>query len=64
MPVINTHQNIAAFLDMLAVSEGTANHPLTKNRGYDVIVTGLDGKRASRFMRTSTMTAALISASA
>lgn len=43
-PVINTHQNIAAFLDMLAVSEGTANHPLTKNRGYDVIVTGLDGK--------------------
>ncbi|EED0309577.1 lysozyme, partial [Escherichia coli] len=28
MPVINTHQNIAAFLDMLAVSEGTANHPL------------------------------------
>ncbi len=44
MPVISTHQNIAAFLDMLAVSEGTANHPLTKNRGYDVIVTGLDGK--------------------
>lgn len=44
MPVINTHQNIAAFLDMLTVSEGTANHPLTKNRGYDVIVTGLDGK--------------------
>ncbi|EFD5709112.1 glycoside hydrolase family protein [Escherichia coli] len=44
MPVMNTHQNIAAFLDMLAVSEGTANHPLTKNRGYDVIVTGLDGK--------------------
>lgn len=30
MPVINTHQNIAAFLDMLAYSEGTANHPLTK----------------------------------
>ncbi|HGX8976958.1 TPA: lysozyme, partial [Escherichia coli] len=26
MPVINTHQNIAAFLDMLAVSEGTVNH--------------------------------------
>lgn len=44
MPIINTHQNIAAFLDMLAYSEGTATHPLTKNRGYDVIVTGLDGK--------------------
>ncbi len=42
MPVINTHQNIAAFLDMLAVSEGTANHPLTKNRGYDVIVSQAD----------------------
>ncbi|EMD7474688.1 hypothetical protein VSU40_000628 [Salmonella enterica] len=28
---------------MLAYSEGTANHPLTKNCGYDVIVTGLDG---------------------
>ncbi|XIV52169.1 glycoside hydrolase family protein [Escherichia coli] len=26
------------------MSEGTANHPLTKNRGYDVIVTGLDGR--------------------
>ncbi len=44
MPVINTHPNVAAFLDMLAWSEGTATHPLTKNRGYDVIVTGLDGR--------------------
>ncbi len=50
MPVINTHQNIAAFLDMLAVSEGTANHPLTKNRGYDVIVTGT-GREAGNFHR-------------
>ncbi|KFD23543.1 MAG: glycoside hydrolase family 104 protein [Yokenella regensburgei] len=44
MPNINTHPNIAAFLDMLAYSEGTATHPLTKDRGYDVIVTGIDGK--------------------
>jgi len=44
MPAINTHQNIAAFLDMLAWAEGTAIHPLTKNRGYDVIVTGMNGK--------------------
>lgn len=44
MPVISAHPNIAAFLDMLAYSEGTATHPLTKNRGYDVIVTGMDGK--------------------
>ncbi|MCI4183671.1 lysozyme, partial [Dickeya dianthicola] len=35
--------NLQAFLDMLAFSEGTANHPLTRNRGYDVIVTGADG---------------------
>lgn len=31
-----------AFLDMLAVSEGTSTSPITKNDGYDVIVTGLD----------------------
>ncbi|UPT55501.1 glycoside hydrolase family 24 protein [Dickeya zeae] len=36
--------NLTAFLDMLAFSEGTATHPLTRNRGYDVIVTGIDGK--------------------
>ncbi|UMB75384.1 glycoside hydrolase family 104 protein [Dickeya fangzhongdai] len=36
--------NLQAFLDMLAFSEGTANHQLTRNRGYDVIVTGADGK--------------------
>lgn len=36
--------NLAAFLDMLAFSEGTATHPLTRNDGYDVIVTGIDGK--------------------
>ncbi|EOC0418876.1 glycoside hydrolase family 104 protein [Cronobacter malonaticus] len=44
MPVIRTSSNLAAFLDMLAWSEGTATHPLTQNSGYDVIVTGLDGK--------------------
>lgn len=43
MPVINTHQNIAAFLDMLAYSEEPRHTP-DENRGYDVIVTGLDGK--------------------
>ncbi|MEC5345078.1 glycoside hydrolase family 104 protein [Brenneria populi] len=36
--------NLCPFLDMLAFSEGTASHPLTRNNGYDVIVTGLDGK--------------------
>lgn len=38
------NSNLTAFLDMLAFAEGTATHPLTRNRGYDVIVTGMDGK--------------------
>lgn len=33
-----------AFLDMLAVSEGTSTSPATKCDGYDVIVTGRDKK--------------------
>lgn len=36
-------QNMKAFLDAIAYAEGTSNHPLTKNNGYDVIVTGVDG---------------------
>lgn len=36
--------NQRAFLDMLAVSEGTSTSPATKNNGYDVIVTGIDKK--------------------
>lgn len=36
--------NRKAFLDMLAVSEGTSTSPATRNNGYDVIVTGIDGK--------------------
>lgn len=38
------NQNRKAFLDMISVSEGTSTSPATKNRGYDVIVTGVDGK--------------------
>lgn len=38
------NQNRKAFLDMLAVSEGTSTSPATKNDGYDVIVTGADGR--------------------
>lgn len=34
--------NRTAFLDMLAVSEGTSTSPATKCNGYDVIVTGID----------------------
>jgi len=36
--------NRKAFLDMIAFSEGTSTSPVTKCNGYDVIVTGIDGK--------------------
>lgn len=36
--------NRKAFLDMLAVSEGTSTSPATLDCGYDVIVTGWDRK--------------------
>jgi muramidase (phage lysozyme) len=36
--------NRIAFLTMIAFSEGTSTNPLTKNNGYDVIVTGADLK--------------------
>lgn len=36
--------NIQAFMKTIRFSEGTLNHPLTVNDGYDVIVTGIDGK--------------------
>ncbi|MGK0740044.1 glycoside hydrolase family 24 protein [Yokenella regensburgei] len=37
-------KNLRAFLDTLAWSEGTSTSPATKCNGYDVIVTGVDGK--------------------
>lgn len=37
-------RNLQAFLDMLAVSEGTSTSPVTRCDGYDVIVTGVDGR--------------------
>ena len=36
--------NRKAFLEMLSVSEGTSTSPITKCNGYDVVVTGVDGK--------------------
>lgn len=36
------HPNLRAVLDTISVTEGTSTHRLTKNRGYDVIVTGMD----------------------
>lgn len=47
MPRITTEQaggaNRGAFLDMIARSEGTVSDPATRDDGYDVLVTGLDG---------------------
>jgi muramidase (phage lysozyme) len=37
-------QNVAAFMDMIAVSEGTSTSPITQYEGYDIIVTGVDGR--------------------
>lgn len=41
---MNQVENIKAFLDMIAKAEGTSTSPATRNNGYDVIVTGIDGK--------------------
>lgn len=38
------HPNMKALLDTLGFSEGTSTSRATKNNGYDVIVTGIDGK--------------------
>lgn len=36
--------NRTAFLDTIAFAEGTSTSVATKDRGYDVVVTGADGK--------------------
>lgn len=41
---MTANQNRQAFLDMLALSEGTSTSPATQCKGYDVIVTGYDKK--------------------
>ena len=42
--MVDPYPNRTAFLAMIAWSEGTSRSPATKNAGYDVIVTGADGK--------------------
>ena len=37
-------KNMQAFLDMVGKSEGTSNSIHTLNDGYDIIVTGINGK--------------------
>ena len=43
MPMLNAGKQINAFLDLIAWSEGTSTSRVTKNNGYDVIVSGVDG---------------------
>lgn len=35
--------DLVRFLDLIAFSEGTSSSPVTKDDGYDVIVSGVDG---------------------
>ena len=44
MTTLNYDPKLAAFLDLIAASEGTSTSTITKNNGYDVIVTGVDGQ--------------------
>jgi muramidase (phage lysozyme) len=34
---------LQAFLGLVGFSEGTSNSPITRNHGYDIIVSGVDG---------------------
>lgn len=42
--IAGVSKNLSAFLDALAWAEGTSTSPATRNSGYDVIVTGVDGR--------------------
>ena len=44
MATLKVAKPLAAFLDLIAASEGTSSNPLTKADGYDVIVSGVDGR--------------------
>jgi len=43
MATLKVAKPLAAFLDLIAASESTSSHPLTRADGYDVIVSGVDG---------------------
>lgn len=43
MAEANVDAKLKAFLDLIAFSEGTSASPLTRNDGYDVIVSGING---------------------
>lgn len=52
MTTLQLNTRMSAFLDLIALSEGTSSSPWTKNDGYDIIVTGIDGP--NRFDNYST----------
>lgn len=43
-PLLTASKQQQAMLDMISVTEGTSSSLATKNRGYDVIVTGVGGQ--------------------
>lgn len=43
MATLKLDKPVAAFLDLIAASEGTSTAALTRADGYDIIVTGVDG---------------------
>jgi len=43
MTALACDRQLAAFLDLIAWSEGTSTSTITKNDGYDIIVSGVDG---------------------
>jgi len=43
MATLQADPRIRAFLDLIALSEGTSSSPITRADGYDIIVTGIDG---------------------
>lgn len=43
MATLKVDKPVAAFLDLIAASEGTSTAALTRADGYDIIVTGVDG---------------------
>lgn len=38
--------NLTAFMSLIAFSESTSTSPITKNNGYDIIVSGVDGRHS------------------
>lgn len=43
MATVKAGKTLQAFLDLIAISEGTSTSPITRADGYDIIVNGIDG---------------------